>query len=178
MIFNFEDSFGPIYLICGSILIILDPLWIKNGSGLMTGSKNPGRITSTILFIASNVALIVFYFLKWKVLIVVSAICVVCTGIWYFLSFFPGAKDSYLAFYILLFSHNRYNSFMAIPLVRKKRLGCLKDVIQKLKEKVKEQVVEKLEKLHKDNCKKLKIGYIYILNTLIMSEYFIIKKSI
>ena len=97
MIFNSKDSYAPIYLICGSILIILDPLWIKNGTGLMTDLKSPGRITSTILFIASNAVLIVSYIFEWPIfLTIISAICVVCTGIWYFLSFFPGAQDKCL----------------------------------------------------------------------------------
>ena len=95
-IFDSENSTSPIYLICGSLLIILDPLWIKNCSGLMTDLKSPGRITSTIFFIASNAALIVFVIFGWKILIVISAVCVVCTGIWYFLSFFPGAQDTCL----------------------------------------------------------------------------------
>ena len=95
-IFDSENSSSPIYLICGSALIILDPLWIKNCNGLMTDLKSPGRITSTIIFIASNAALIVFVIIKVTILIVVSAVCVVCAGIWYFLSFFPGAQDTCL----------------------------------------------------------------------------------
>ena len=58
--------------------------------------KSPGRITSTILFIASNAALVVFVLFKFGFFIIIPAVCVVCTGIWYFLSFFPGAQDSCL----------------------------------------------------------------------------------
>ena len=96
VIFNSTNSSAPIYLICGSVIIILDPLWIKNFSGLMAELKSPGRVTSTIFFIASNAALIVFYIIDVTILIVICAVLVVLTGIWYFLSFFPGAQDSCL----------------------------------------------------------------------------------
>ena len=97
IIFN-SNSSSPAYLIAGSLLIIFDPLWIKNCSGLLSDMKSPGRVSSTILFVASNAALIVgFYIIQIGFLNIIFTVCVVLTGIWYFLSFFPGAQNGCLA---------------------------------------------------------------------------------
>ena len=97
VVFKAEESEAPVYLIAGSLFIILNPLWIKNCKEMLTDMKNPARITSFILFVLSNVGLIVFFFIiKIAILMIVFTACVVMSGIWYFLSFFPGAQNSCL----------------------------------------------------------------------------------
>ena len=85
---------GHVYfLIGGSLMVLLCPLWVKDCKTFFSDFKNALKITSAIIFIAFLVATIVcelIFKIEW--LTIVLGICLGISGIWYFLSFFPGGQ--------------------------------------------------------------------------------------
>ena len=88
-------TLNVVWLIIGSVCVILAPLWIHNFSSCCKEMKNPARLTSTILFFIFLGATITF---AW--IVEDKTICVICgfllagSGIWYFLSFFENGQKA------------------------------------------------------------------------------------
>ena len=86
------------YLSAGGIIIILNPLWIKNCSKLLEDMKSPLRIISSIIFVACIAMLIVSEFVfKSQTLIIIFSVATSLSGIWYFLSFFENGQAACVA---------------------------------------------------------------------------------
>ena len=85
------------FLIVGSLLIILSPLWIKSPKRCFLDLKDPGRLISFIIFLVFLGATVfvstqegdIFYLLK-----IVFGACLAVSGIWYFLSFFQNGQTA------------------------------------------------------------------------------------
>ena len=92
-----------IYLIGGSVIILLTPLWIKSCSGCVADMKNALRLTSTLIFFILLVINILFRFaidhesFLLKLLYYIAGICLGVAGLWYFLSFVPNGQKACLA---------------------------------------------------------------------------------
>ena len=88
-----------VYLIAGSSIILLCPLWVKSCSGCVGDMKNALRLTSTLIFFIFLVANIVFFVLGVEpgILTFVLGVCLGVSGIWYFLSFIPNGQQACLA---------------------------------------------------------------------------------
>ena len=83
------------FLIIGSFTIILAPLWIHNCSSCCKDLKNPGRLSSTILFLLFLTATSLSCLLvKNTILTVVCGVLLALSGIWYFLSFFENGQKA------------------------------------------------------------------------------------
>ena len=91
-------TLSVIPLILGSLAILFGPLWIKSPSALCRDFKNPARITSFTLFIASLAATIVsILIIDNEILPIICGICLALSGIWYFLSYFPNGQAACVA---------------------------------------------------------------------------------
>ncbi len=91
-----------IYLIGGSVIILLTPLWIKSCSGCVADMKNALRLTSTLIFFILLVINILFRFVFpttgiFGLLYYIAGICLGVAGLWYFLSFVPNGQKACLA---------------------------------------------------------------------------------
>ena len=103
--FGLIGMFGGenIYLIGGSVIILLTPLWIKSCSGCVADMKNALRLTSTLIFFIVLVINILFRFVipheefLLKMLYYIAVICLGVAGVWYFLSFIPNGQKACIA---------------------------------------------------------------------------------
>ena len=87
-----------IFLIIGSALIILAPLWNHNLSSFCKEMKNPVRLSSTIIFFILLGATITFaYISENEPLCIICGILLAVSGIWYFLSFFENGQKACIA---------------------------------------------------------------------------------
>ena len=96
-VFGIIDVFrnDNLFLIVGSSIVLLCPLWIKSCSGCCADMKNALRLTSTLIFFIVLVANIVIWVLAITgVLKFVLGICLGVSGIWYFLSFIPNGQQT------------------------------------------------------------------------------------
>ena len=81
------------WLIGGSLIVLFCPLWVKNCKACFMDFKNALKITSAIIFIIFLGGTIACTLLtKEKYLSLILGICLGISGIWYFLSFFPGGQ--------------------------------------------------------------------------------------
>ena len=86
-------------LICGSLIIIFCPLWIKSPRDMCIALKNPVRITSTLIFIGFLIAtIVVYYAIDSTILNIIFGVCLGLAGIWYFLSYFENGQEAALVF--------------------------------------------------------------------------------
>ena len=87
------------FLIVGSLVTILSPLWIKSPKILCIELKNPVRLLSTLIFLGFLIATIIATTtLDSTILSVILGICLALAGIWYFLSFFKNGQKACIAF--------------------------------------------------------------------------------
>ena len=86
------------FLIIGSLVAVLSPLWIKSPRNLCIELKNPIRLVSTLLFLGFLTATIITSLLKKDVLKLIFGVCLAFAGIWYFLSFFKNGQEACIAF--------------------------------------------------------------------------------
>ena len=88
-----------IFLIVGSLLLILAPLWVKSPKALLKDLKNPVRLTSFLIFFCCLVAAIVLPLLLDDNIIIkiICGVLLVFSGIWYFLSFFQNGQKACIA---------------------------------------------------------------------------------
>ena len=87
------------FLIVGSLVTILSPLWIKSPKILCIELKNPVRLLSTLIFLGFLIATIIATTtLESTILSVILGICLALAGIWYFLSFFKNGQKACIAF--------------------------------------------------------------------------------
>ena len=90
-------GFNIYFLVGGSLLLILCPLWVKTPCALINDLKNPIRITSCIIFLVSLGATIAFHLIFDNSIIdLICGICLALAGIWYFLSFFTNGQKACL----------------------------------------------------------------------------------
>ena len=92
-------TFSVLFLIAGSIIIILSPLWVKSPKALIKDLKNPLRFTSFLIFLCCLIAAIILPNV-FEDSIIIKAICGVLlafSGIWYFLSFFQNGQKACVA---------------------------------------------------------------------------------
>ena len=87
------------FLIGGSLIILLAPLWIKSCSGCAADMKNALRLTSTLIFFIFLVINILFRFVFSRegfmsLLYYIAGICLGVSGLWYFLSFIPNGQQA------------------------------------------------------------------------------------
>ena len=88
----------PLFMIVGSLGILLSPLWIKSPQGCMQNMKNGLRLSSTLIFLAFLVLSIICHFSGWGIILdYVFGIGLGVSGIWYFLSFFPNGQKACVA---------------------------------------------------------------------------------
>ena len=89
---------NPLFMIVGSLGILLSPLWIKSPQGCMQDMKNGLRLSSTLIFLAFLVLSIFCYFSNWGTIPnYIVGIGLGVSGIWYFLSFFPNGQKACVA---------------------------------------------------------------------------------
>lgn len=89
------ESSSPLYLSAGGLIIILNPLWIKSCGKIWEEMKLPIRWTSSLIFMASIILLIVSnYIIDNQMLILIFSVMVILSGIWYFLSFFENGQKA------------------------------------------------------------------------------------
>ncbi len=87
-----------LFMIIGSLGILLSPLWIKSPQGCMQDMKNGLRLSSTLIFLTFLVLSIFFYCSGWSTILnIIFGICLGVSGIWYFLSFFPNGQKACVA---------------------------------------------------------------------------------
>ena len=87
-----------LFMIAGSLGILLSPLWIKSPQGCMQDMKNGLRLSSTLIFLAFLVLSIICYFSGWgTILNYIFGIGLGVSGVWYFLSFFPNGQKACVA---------------------------------------------------------------------------------
>ena len=83
------------FLIIGSLIILLCPLWIKDCSACLTDLKNPMRLSSTLIFLLFlGLTITIQIILDSKGLTITCGICLGISGIWYFLSFFETGQKA------------------------------------------------------------------------------------
>ena len=86
------------FLIVGSILTILSPLWIKSPKRCLLDLKDPGRLVSCIIFLSLLVAtIVVSKMTDSSFIIAIVGFCLALAGIWYFLSFFQNGQSALMA---------------------------------------------------------------------------------
>ena len=90
-IFKLIES-NVIWLVAGSLIVLLCPLWVKSCSACCMDFKNALKLTSAIIFIAFLAGTIVTSLLKISYLPLILGVCLGISGFWYFLSFFPGGQ--------------------------------------------------------------------------------------
>ena len=92
-------TFSIIFLIAGSLLLLLAPLWIKSPQALVKDLKNPLRLSSFIIFFICLVAAIVLPSIFDDNFIVktICGVLLALSGIWYFLSFFQNGQKACIA---------------------------------------------------------------------------------
>ena len=94
----FGSTSSAFYLAAGGLIIIFNPLWIKNCSQLLSDMKQPIRLISSIIFIVCLVCLIVFnYFVDNTPLTIIFSVATTLSGIWYFLSYFENGQQAFIA---------------------------------------------------------------------------------
>ena len=87
-----------LFLIIGSLGILLSPLWIKSPQGCWHDMKNGLRLSSTLIFMIFLILSIICYFSGWgKIICYIFGIGLGVSGIWYFLSFFPNGQKACVA---------------------------------------------------------------------------------
>ena len=87
-----------LFLIVGSLGILLSPLWIKSPQGCMQDMKNGLRLSSTLIFFIFLILSIICYFSDLGlVLNYIFGVGLGVSGIWYFLSFFPNGQKACVA---------------------------------------------------------------------------------
>ena len=87
-----------LFMIIGSLGILLSPLWIKSPQGCMQDMKNGLRLSSTLIFLTFLVLSIFFYCSGWSTILnIIFGIGLGVSGIWYFLSFFPNGQKAFVA---------------------------------------------------------------------------------
>ena len=87
-----------LFLIVGSLGILLSPLWIKSPQGCMQDMKNGLRLSSTIIFLTFLVLSIICYCSGWGLILnYIFGVGLGVSGIWYFLSFFPNGQKACVA---------------------------------------------------------------------------------
>ena len=93
-IFKLLDA-NVYWLIAGSLIVLLCPLWVKSCGSCFMDFKNALKLTSAIIFIAFLAGTIVCtLFIKVEYLPLILGICLGISGIWYFLSFLPGGQKA------------------------------------------------------------------------------------
>ena len=91
----FAQTSAAIYLAGGGIIIILNPLWIKNCSQLVADMKKPVRFISSVIYVGCIIILIISDFIfKSTILTILFSIGTVISGIWYFLSYFEKGQEA------------------------------------------------------------------------------------
>ena len=86
------------FLIAGSLIILLCPLWIKSPKGCCEDMKNGLRLSSTLIFIVFLTLAILCKALEWGIILsYIIGVGLGLSGIWYFLSFFPNGQKACLA---------------------------------------------------------------------------------
>ena len=86
------------FLIAGSFLILLCPLWIKSPAGLCKHFKDPLRLSSLIIFLAFLIFTIVCIAIDSDFLKYIAGIGLAISGVWYFLSYFKNGQKACIAF--------------------------------------------------------------------------------
>ena len=88
-----------IFLVIGSFVVLLCPLWIKSCCGYFKDFKNALKLISTIIFVGFLVVVFLDVFIKFLgtgtpgFVRGLFGFCLFISGIWYFLSFFPGGQE-------------------------------------------------------------------------------------
>ena len=87
-----------LFLIVGSLGILLSPLWIKSPQGCMQDMKNGLRLSSTLIFLIFLVLSIISYCSDLGLILnYIFGVGLGVSGIWYFLSFFPNGQKACVA---------------------------------------------------------------------------------
>ena len=87
-----------LFLIVGSLGILLSPLWIKSPQGCMQDMKNGLRLSSTLIFLIFLVLSIISYCSDLGLILnYIFGVGLGISGIWYFLSFFPNGQKACVA---------------------------------------------------------------------------------
>ena len=88
------------FLVGGSLLLFLCPLWVKKPIAILKELKNPLKIASLILFLVSLVATISLYIKYNKSIInLICGVCLALSGIMYFLSFIENGQKICKSFF-------------------------------------------------------------------------------
>ena len=80
-------------LVVGSLFVLFCPLWVKSCNACFSDFKNALKLTSFLIFVAflaGTIACSFFENLNWITIFLGG--CLGISGIWYFLSFFPGGQ--------------------------------------------------------------------------------------
>ena len=83
------------FLIVGSLLAILSPLWIKSPKRCFLDLKDPGRLISTIIFLGLLAGtIVVSQIFDSSIPKFILGACLAVAGLWYFLSFFKNGQTA------------------------------------------------------------------------------------
>ena len=87
-------------LVIGSCLCLFSPLWIKSPKDLCLDFKNPARLVSLLIFFGFLSATIIVIATKNDGFFIslLLGICLVLSGVWYFLSYFDNGQKACIAF--------------------------------------------------------------------------------
>ena len=138
-----------VFLVAGSLFLILAPLWVKSPKALFQDLKNPLRLTSFLIFLACLVAtIIVWLIVKNTILTVICGVLLALSGIWYFLSFFQNGQKACIACIKSCFgkAHNIYSLTMN---TRNRNIRLIRNVVADSKKM--ERSIEKLLRNHAAN---------------------------
>ena len=99
-------GFSPYFLVVGSTIILLSPLWIRSPCDLYKEFKNPLRLTSLIIFLIFFGLSIVCMLFELKLLAIIAGFGLAISGIWYFLSYFKNGQKACLTCLSTCFKQN------------------------------------------------------------------------
>ena len=87
-----------VFLIIGSILMLLCPLWIKSPSAIIKKLKESLKLSSLIIYLVFLTLTFVNYVaIDSDILTYIFGFGLVISGIWYFLSYFENGQEACLA---------------------------------------------------------------------------------